>query len=93
MKSVILSLLFSLAASVPAGPNACKILDTDQAWPAQSVWRQAMPEVEKVAVKGAKKRPNMRLEATSVDEVSKAVKFAASNNIRLSILNSGHDFQ
>lgn len=52
-----------------------------------------MPEVEKVAVKGAKKRPNMRLEATSVDEVSKAVKFAASNNIRLSILNSGHDFQ
>jgi hypothetical protein len=29
----------------------------------------------------------------SVEEVLAAVKFAANNNIRLSILNSGHDFQ
>lgn len=95
MKSVILSLFFSLATSqaVPAGPNACKILATDLAWPAPSLWQQAMPEVEKVAAKGEKKRPNFRLDATSVDEVLAAVKFAANNNIRLSILNSGHDFQ
>lgn len=78
---------------MPAGPNACKILDSDWAWPATSLWQRAMPEVEKVAVKGEKKRPNMRLNATSVDGVLAAVKFAASNNIRLSILNSGHDFQ
>ncbi|KAE9992891.1 hypothetical protein EG327_007368 [Venturia inaequalis] len=94
MKSFILSLLLSLAASQasPAGPRECKILATDSSWPAQSVWRQAMPEVEEVAVKGERKRPDMRLDATSVDEVTAAVKFAANNNIRLSILNSGHDF-
>ncbi|QDS68944.1 hypothetical protein FKW77_008585 [Venturia effusa] len=94
MKSVILSFSVLLATShaVPAGPDACKVLATDPTWPAQSVWRQAMPEVEKVALKGNKKRPNFRLEATTVDEVVAAVKFAASNNIRLSILNSGHDF-
>lgn len=95
MRPVILSLFFSLAASqgVPAGPASCKLLSTDPAWPAAAIWRQAMPEVEKFGDKGAKKHPNWRLDATSVEEVVAAVKFAANNNIRLSILNSGHDFQ
>lgn len=95
MKSFILSIFFSLVASqaVPAGPASCKRLSTDATWPAAALWRQAMPEVEKFGAKGSKQHPNMRLDATSVDEVLAAVKFAASNNIRLSILNSGHDFQ
>jgi hypothetical protein len=95
MRSVIISFFFSLAASqaVPAGPASCKLLSTDPTWPAAALWRQAMPEVEKFVVKGTKKHPNWRLDATSVEEVLAAVKFAANNNIRLSILNSGHDFQ
>ncbi|KAF1991598.1 hypothetical protein K402DRAFT_128773 [Aulographum hederae CBS 113979] len=38
------------------------------------------------------KKPTFRMNAKTVADVEAAVQFAAKNNIRLSILNSGHDF-
>lgn len=51
-----------------------------------------MPEVEKGVSKLGKKHPDYRLEATTAAEVQSAVKFAKKYKVRLSILNSGHDF-
>lgn len=52
-----------------------------------------MLEVERPKVTAGKQHPQYRLEATNVQDVIAAVKFAKEHNIRISILNSGHDFQ
>ncbi|QDS72645.1 hypothetical protein FKW77_002478 [Venturia effusa] len=71
----------------------CKITATDATWPKEDVWKKAMP---KVAVRGVLKAgvtaPDYKFVATNLQEVVQAVKFAAEHNVRLSILNSGHDF-
>jgi FAD/FMN-containing dehydrogenase len=71
---------------------SCKTILGDESWPEKSVWRKAMPEIELQKAKANWKQPNYRLDATTIDEVSAAVKFTNEHNIRLSILNSGHDF-
>jgi hypothetical protein len=71
---------------------SCKTVLGDTTWPAKSVWRKAMPEIESWKAKGAWKQPTYRLDATTVDEVIAAVNFTKEHNIRLSIITSGHDF-
>jgi FAD/FMN-containing dehydrogenase len=51
-----------------------------------------MPEIETQKAKGNWKKPNYRLDATTVAEVIAAVNFTREHKIRLSILASGHDF-
>jgi FAD/FMN-containing dehydrogenase len=75
-----------------SGTASCKTVFGDESWPAKSVWRKAMPEVESQKSKANWKQPNYRLDATTINEVSAAVNFTREHNIRLSVLNSGHDF-
>jgi hypothetical protein len=96
MKLLPFSLILAVAAAQeavvvasPVPPSSCLALPGDASWPATSVWRQAMPEVEKPKQKGAFKHPDYRLEATTTGEVVAAVKFAKEHNIRLTVLNSG----
>jgi hypothetical protein len=81
------------APAAGAAPADCKILSSDQGWPTTEVWKKAMP---KVATRGNVKvglaAPDYKVIATTAHEVQEAVKFAADHNIRLSVLNSGHDF-
>ncbi|TID27798.1 Low-affinity potassium transport protein [Venturia nashicola] len=71
----------------------CKVTATDTAWPKEDVWKNAIPNV---AVRGNLKAgvtaPDYKVMAANSQEVMQAVKFAAEHNVRLSILNSGHDF-
>ena len=97
MKWLSLSLLagLQLAACSPAPQPAsedCKILPDDANWPAAEAWKENLKGVqarEKDATPGS---PDYRFNANTVEKVQAAVKFAAKHNLRLSILNSGHDF-
>jgi FAD/FMN-containing dehydrogenase len=78
----------------PATPEGCKKLATDADWPSDAEWKQALPEVvarSSTLAKGVA-RPDYRVRAESYADVQAAVKFAARNNIRLTVINSGHDF-
>lgn len=91
MKVTLLLLAGSLAAAQVA-PSGCRALPGDASWPADATWKSALPGVEARGAQTDAKRPDYRFDATSADDVAKAVKFAAQNNVRLSVLNSGHDF-
>jgi hypothetical protein len=81
------------ANSQRSAPDGCKILHTDKEWPATSVWKAALPNIlSRGLAKDKLRHPDYRVEATTTAEVQAAVKFAAKHNIRVSILNSGHDF-
>lgn len=87
--------------SVPVSPKAktttpagCRKLDTDVDWPTEAQWKQALPGIIKRSTtlpKGVR-RPDYRFRAEKYADVQAAVKFCAKNNIRLTIINSGHDF-
>jgi FAD/FMN-containing dehydrogenase len=97
MKFILFSTLISLAALSAAvedvqGPAECKVIPGDSAWPAPATWAQELPGVkEQKSGKGAE-HANYRFDVNSVDQVIAAVKFTKRHNVRLSILNSGHDF-
>jgi hypothetical protein len=74
-------------------PSGCKAIKGDSSFPDISVWNSELPGVV----------PTVRKEdpATSTDytfvawnasDVQKAVRFASWHNVRLSVINSGHDF-
>jgi FAD/FMN-containing dehydrogenase len=76
-----------------SAPDGCRVVHTDKQWPANSVWKAALPNVlTRGVAKDKLKHPDYRLEVKTPAEVQAAVKFATKHNIRLSILNSGHDF-
>jgi hypothetical protein len=92
---VIISLFLQLTtAHQPASDTLnCKQLVGDPSWPAPDVWSKALPGVIPRGPQDPKvKRPDYQLIVTNVSQVQAAVKFAADNNLRLSILNSAHDF-
>jgi hypothetical protein len=72
-------------------PNGCRKIATDSDWPTPDQWRAALPEVEPSMKKNGS-HPDYVLRAETVNDVQQAVKFCAKNNIRLTVINSGHDF-
>ena len=75
-----------------SAPEGCKLLNTDSEWPAADVWTSALGEVEPGEDMEGMDRPDYILGAHDVETVQAAVKFAAEHNIRLTVVNSGHDF-
>jgi hypothetical protein len=73
-------------------PLGCKKLPTDADWPSADVVQEELPGWEAPMPDGKMKHPDYIYEAKSVNSVRRAVKFASKHNIRLSIINSGHDF-
>jgi hypothetical protein len=97
MKTLAVLLCLHLAAAAPQSPPAaakgCKIIPGDAGWPEKAAWQSAMVNVVSRGVKKTKAaHPDYKISARTAKEVQNAVKFAATHNIRLSILNSGHDF-
>ena len=89
--------IISLSAAVSnvqqSAPEGCNILHTDKEWPPPSVWKAALPNIlTRGVAKDGLKHPDYRIEPTTSAEVQAAVRFAAKHHIRVSILNSGHDF-
>jgi hypothetical protein len=78
-------------ATAPAG---CRKLASDADWPADAEWKKALPDVEsrsKTLAAGVY-RPDYKIRAESYKDVQSAVKFATANNVRLTLITSGHDF-
>jgi FAD/FMN-containing dehydrogenase len=68
-------------------------LRTDKEWPPSSAWKAALPNIlTRGVAKDGLQHPDYRIEPTTPAEVQAAVRFAAKNRIRVSVLNSGHDF-
>jgi hypothetical protein len=79
------------AQKLPA-PAGCKKLPIDADWPSPDVVNSELPGWEASMPDGDKKHPNYVYEVKTVSSVQRAVRFAANHNIRLSIINTGHDF-
>src|ERR1700760_877170 len=84
--------LCGLSIANPAEASDCKAIPGDPTWPAASVWKQELPKAMLQGSKGTQKHATYRIDVETVDDVVAAVKFAAKHNIRLNVLNSGHDF-
>ena len=79
------------AAKLPAPVN-CKKLPIDADWPSEQVWKTELKGAEPRGPQKAWTSPDYTYEASKAVHVQNAVKFAAKYNLRLSIINSGHDF-
>jgi FAD/FMN-containing dehydrogenase len=71
-------------------PAGCKKLSTDAGWPTPAEWTAAMPEVEPHKQTNGSRYPDYVLRAESYKDVQSAVQFCAKNDIRVSIITSGH---
>lgn len=92
--TLFLSLHVAAVFALPQAPAPdCKVIAGDSAWPSAEEWQKAMPGklLREKSTKAAK-HPDYRIEATTPEDVVAAVKFAAKHNVRLSVINSGHDF-
>lgn len=88
--AVLLNAVFTYAQAPEA---ACKVIPGDKDWPTDQVWTKEIPGVVKSdPVRGKITRPDWVVNAKSVEDVQAAVNFAAKHNVRVSIINSGHDF-
>jgi hypothetical protein len=78
------------ASPAPAG---CRVLSSDSNWPVDSEWKTALPGAVKRGPQNSETtRPDYHFSARSPADVQRAVNFANKNNIRLSIITTGHDF-
>ncbi|KAF1992567.1 FAD-binding domain-containing protein [Aulographum hederae CBS 113979] len=75
-------------------PTDCRVLHTDKEWPAPDAWSKAVPDIaqSKISADGKELHPDYTLIAKSVEDVQNGVKFAKANNLRLTVINSGHDY-
>jgi hypothetical protein len=74
-------------------PPGCRALKSDEGFPVLDVWAKALPGVEPIrAQSNGLKHPDYRFAAKSAADVEKAVTFATTNNVRISIINTGHDY-
>jgi hypothetical protein len=86
-------LLASAAARAAPSDGECKPIPGDSTWPADSVWTQELPGIVKSPPqKGSTTRPDFVYTVKQPADVQAAIKFVGKHNVRLSIINSGHDF-
>jgi FAD/FMN-containing dehydrogenase len=79
----------AVASSLKTAPKGCLKLPTDSDWPAPEVWKAQLPGVIPKDAK-ATDEPDYRIRPKTAAEVQRAVKFAKDNNVRLSVITSGH---
>jgi hypothetical protein len=99
MKSFFLLYVLSNLHSLTLGQNTtapvgCRKLHTDSDWPAAEVWQAALPGVvagNSSDANGA--LPDYRFRVKDATDVQAAVNFARENNIRLTVITTGHDQQ
>ena len=80
----------ALRANSSTTPAGCKKLASDNGWPADSLWKSTFPGVFR-KLRGTQ-GPDWMVQARTVADVQKAVNFAREQNVRLTIISTGHDF-
>jgi FAD/FMN-containing dehydrogenase len=87
--------LLAVSAASHAAPNGtttpegCRKLKSDTDWPTLTAWKASIPGV--IAGNAGPQGPDYRIQAKDFAEVQNAVKFATKNNIRVTIITTGHD--
>lgn len=72
--------------------KTCRRLPKDPDWPSHEVWEAALPGVIPIQSNfTAGSLPNYRLRAHSIEEIQAAVQFVTEQNVRLSVVTTGHD--
>src|SRR5580704_15214839 len=91
---VALAIADSLYGNVVAttAVGNCTVIPGDPEWPSVAIWKQELPGAKEQESKGKQKHTTYRIEVKRVDEVTAAINFASKYNLRLTLLNSGHDF-
>jgi hypothetical protein len=69
--------------------TGCKTFKTDSNFPSQAEWMAVSSSMKTSEGPG---RPDYHFTALSSADVVASMKFVAKHNLRISILNSGHDF-
>jgi FAD/FMN-containing dehydrogenase len=74
-------------------PVGCRAMITDETYPSPEVWKKELPtsEMRNVDLEGDG-HTEYKIRPSTYQEVVEAVKFSSKHNLRLSIMNSGHDF-
>jgi FAD/FMN-containing dehydrogenase len=90
--SVLAITVTLLAKNANAQTNACKNIPGDPGWPSAEIWKVELPAAKRQSSKGTQKHATYRIDVKTVSEVQQAVTFASRHSIRLTLLNSGHDF-
>jgi FAD/FMN-containing dehydrogenase len=82
--------LTTIAANATAG---CRKLSSDSDWPTKAQWEAALPGVipKKASLLGGSTEPDYRYRVKDAEGVQRAIKFAKENNIRVSVVASGHE--
>jgi hypothetical protein len=70
-------------------PEGCRKLKIDVDWPTLAAWKTAIPGV--TAGNAGPQGPDYRIQVKDFADVQNAVKFATKNNIRVTIITTGHD--
>jgi len=78
-----------VAKDSTTAPPGCKLINTDKGYPTHDEFKATFPNIW---TKEGMNRPDYHLPVQNVAQLQNAVQFATKHNIRLSILNSGHDF-
>lgn len=93
--SVLYGYLLALGAFTGGAAGqmpGCRTLPTDTDWPTLEEWQAAIPGVQAENNSDSLgPLPDYRIRATSYSDVQAAVKFAAENNVRVSVITTGHD--
>jgi FAD binding domain len=81
------------AKAKTATPVGCRQIITDESYPSADVWKAELPKaaLRNVELEG-EGHTEYKIVAQGYQDVIDAVKFAAKHNIRLSVINTGHDF-
>lgn len=86
------SSLLSTATAATKAPDGCRKLNSDTDWPMNQQWEAALPGVIKRS-RGGGIQPDYRYRVKAAEDVQRAVRFAKDNNIRVSVVASGHELQ
>jgi hypothetical protein len=74
-------------------PPGCRALKSDESFPPRDVWAKLLPGAEPTLPQSnGLKHPDYRFSIRSAADVEKAVAFATSHNLRITIINTGHDY-
>jgi hypothetical protein len=88
-------------SNIENAPVGCTKLNSDADWPPRTTWEAALPGVIPIpkimnSVLGvntsAKTSEDYRFRVKTAADVQKAVNFARENNLRLTVMTTGHDF-
>jgi hypothetical protein len=89
---VISFLVTGALTSTTGSPEGCRVMSGDTNWPKPEVWQKELPGVTPRKIAPNSFHPDYQISARTVQDVQNAVKFVAKYKIRLSIINSGHDY-